>query len=142
MSGQEPHAHPALPPSPLFGRARSLLVCPDGAAVKECHAEFDAIALLCPLQQPFPDIVVTPSVEQLCGHPPRAEMGRDAAPFRAVAMPPDDRLDGAPQIAAFGLVVRATLLDQGCQFGPLRVGQNAMTRIIRHHRDKGIYLRV
>jgi hypothetical protein len=39
-------------------------------------------------------------------------------------MPPNDRLDRAPQIVVFRLALRPALLDKGRQKGPLLVRQN------------------
>src|SRR3712207_8764875 len=50
--------------------------------------------------------------------------GRDAAPGRPVAVPPDGRLDGPPQVAVLGLAARAHRLDQRRQPPPLRIGQD------------------
>src|SRR5215210_2827630 len=82
---------------PLFGRTSGLLVGPDGAAVEERHTQLNAIAVLRQLKQALPDTMMAPSVEGLCRHPPWPQMRRNGAPLRAVDMPPDDRLDGAPQ---------------------------------------------
>src|SRR5215213_969475 len=86
---------------------------PNGGAVEESHAQLNPIAILRPLQQTLPYAAVAPAIERLCGHPPRPQMGRNTAPFRTVRMPPDDRLDGASQINALGLVVGTTGLVVG-----------------------------
>ena len=132
MSGQAPHACPAVLKIPLFGRARGFLVGPDRGAVEERHPQLDAIALLRLFQQTLPHAMVAPADEGLRRHPPRPQMGRNAAPFRAILVPPDDRLDGAAEVVVLRLVRRAALLDQRCQFLPLRIGQNAITSFICH----------
>ena len=130
MSGQALHAGLAALKIPLFGRTSGLLVGPDGAAVEERHAQLDPLALLRPLQQTLPNAVTAPAVEGLCCHPPWSQMGRNAAPFRAVGVSPDDRLDGAAEVGVLGLVGRAALLDQRCQLSPLSICQNAITSFI------------
>jgi len=42
------------------------------------------------------------------------------APFRAVLVPPDNRLDGAAEVVVLRLVGRAALLDQRCQCRVIR----------------------
>src|SRR4051794_18515760 len=94
--------------------------------------QLDPLALLRPLQQTLPNAMAAPAVEGLCRHPPWSQMGRNAAPFRAVVVPPDDRLDRAAEIDVLGLVGRAALLDQRCQVSPLGICQNAITSFICH----------
>ena len=48
-------------------------------------------------------------------------MRRDIAPFRAVGVPPDNRLDGAAEVIVLRLVGRTALLNQRCEHIPLRV---------------------
>jgi len=132
VSGQALHAGPALLKIPLFGRASGLLVGPDGAAVEERHPQLDPLALLRPVQQALPNAMAAPTVEGLRRHPPWSQMRRNAAPLRAVVVPPDDRLDGAAKVGVLGLVGRAALLDQRCQLSPLSVCQNAITSFICH----------
>ncbi len=59
------------------------------------------------------------------GHPPRTELGRQAAPLGAILAAPDDRLDRAAQIVVLGLAVRAAGLDQRFQHRPLSIRQHA-----------------
>ena len=59
-------------------------------------------------------------------------MGRNAAPFRAIFVPPDDRLNAAAEILVLGLVWWAALLDQRGQLSPLGIGQNAITSFVYH----------
>src|SRR4051812_2479296 len=118
--------------SPLFGRTRGFLVRPDRAAVEERHAQRDAVALLRQLHQTLPYAMVAPADEGLRRHPPRSQMGRNAAPFRAILMPPDDRLNGAAEVLVLRLVRRAALLDQRCQVSPLSISQNAITSLVCH----------
>jgi hypothetical protein len=141
VSGQEPHARPAVLKTPFFGRTSGFLVGPDGGAVEERHPQLDPLALLRQFQQTLPDAMAAPAVEGLCRHPPWPQMRRNAAPFRAVVVPPDDRLDGAAQVGMLGLVGRAALLDQRCQVSPLGVCQNAITSVICHGWNMGIDLK-
>src|SRR3954449_9713928 len=116
--------------SPLFGRTRGFLVRPDRAAVEERHAQRDAVALLRQLQQTLPYAMVAPADEGLRRHPPRSQIARNAAPFRAILMPPDDRLDGAAEVLVRRLVRWAALRNQRGQLSPLRIGQNTITIFI------------
>jgi len=117
---------------PLFGRTGGFLVRPDRAAVEERHPQLEPLALLRQLHQTLPHAMVAPADEGLRRHPPRPQMGRNAAPFGAVLVPPDDRLDGAAEVLVLGLVRRAALLDQRGQVSPLGVGQNPITSFICH----------
>jgi hypothetical protein len=126
------HAGPAALKTPLFGGTSRLLMSSDGAAVEERHAQLDPLALLRPLQQTLPNAVTAPTVEGLRRHPPWSQMRRNAAPLRAVGVPPDDRLDGAAKVGVLRFVGRAALLDQRCQLSPLSVCQNAITSFICH----------
>jgi hypothetical protein len=126
------HAGRALLKIPLFGRTSGLLVGPDGAAVEERHPQLDPLALLRPVQQTLPNAMAAPAVEGLRRHPPWSQMRRNAAPFRAVGVSPDDRLDGAAEIGVLRFVGRAALLNQRCQLSPLGICQNAITSFICH----------
>src|SRR5690348_10730340 len=138
--GGEPAAGAAqrLTPVPLFGsvsllqRTRGFLVRPDRGAVEKRHPQFDAVALLRQFQQTLPHAMVAPADEGLRRHPPWPQMRRNAAPFRAVLVPPDDRLDGAAEVLVLGLVGRAARLDQRGHLSPLGVGQNAITSFVCH----------
>ena len=141
MSGQVLHAGPAALKIPLFGRTSGLLVGPDGAAVEERHPQLDPLALLRPVQQALPNAMAAPTVEGLRRHPPWSQMWRNAAPFRAVGVSPDDRLDGAAEIGVLRFVGRAALLDQRCQASPLSIGQNAISSLICHGLNIGIDLK-
>src|SRR5215217_6980914 len=66
---------------------------------------------------------------------------RRGTPFPAVVGSPDDRLDGAAEIAVLGFVGRAARLDQRCQLSPLGICQNAITSFICHGRNIGIELK-
>jgi hypothetical protein len=68
-------------------------------------------------------------------------MGRKAAPLRAILVPPDNRLDGAPEVVVLRLVGRAALLDQRGQGSPLGIRQNAVTSFICHDPNMGIELK-
>jgi hypothetical protein len=76
--------------------------------------------------------MVAPADEGLRRHPPRPQIARNAAPLRAVLVPPDDRLDGAAEVLVLRLVRRAALLDQRRQLSPLRIRQNAITSFVCH----------
>ena len=141
MSGQAPHACPAALKIPLFGRTSGFLVRPDRGAVEERHPQLEPLALLRLFQQTLPDAMVAPADEGLRRHPPRPQMGRNAAPFRAILVPPDDRLDGAAEVLVLGLVRRAALLDQRGQVSPLRICQNAITSFVCHGPNIGIDLK-
>jgi hypothetical protein len=141
VSGQALHAGPALLKTRLFGRTSGLLVSPDGGAVEERHPQLDPLALLRLVQQTLPNAMTAPAVEGLCRHPPWSQMRRNAASFRAVVVPPDDRLDGAAQVSVLGLVGRAARLNQRRQLSPLSICQNAITRFICHGRNIGIDLK-
>jgi len=95
-------------------------------------AQLDAVALLRQLQQTLPYAMVAPADESLRRHPPRSQMWRDAAPFGTVLVPPNDRLDGAAEVAMLRLVRRAALLDQRCKLNPLSICQNAITSFVCH----------
>ena len=135
------HAGPAALKTPLFGGTSRLLMGSDGGAVEERHAQLDPLALLRPLQQTLPNAVTAPTVEGLRRHPPWSQMRRNAAPLRAVVVPPDDRLDGAAKVGVLRFVGRAALLDQRCQLSPLSVCQNAITSFICHGLNIVIELR-
>jgi len=141
VSGQALHAGPALLKLPLFGRTSGLLMGPDGGAVEERHPPLDPLAPLRPLQQTLPNTMAAPALEGLCRHPPWSQMRRNAAPFRAVVVSPDDRLDGAAEIDVLCFVGRAARLDQRCQLSPLGICQNAITSFICHGRNIGIELK-
>src|SRR5215204_6594601 len=97
-NGQAPHARRAALRIPLFGRACGLVVRPDAGAIEERHPALGPAMPLRRLQQAFPGAQARPAAEGLRRHPPRAQLGRDLAPLRAVVVPPDDRLDGAAQV--------------------------------------------
>ena len=78
-----------------------------------------------------------PPAEGLRRHPPRAQCGRDLAPFRAVGVAPDDRLDRATQVVMVGLVRRAARRDQWCEHLPLHVRQNTQPVSICHAQQMG-----
>ena len=137
MSGQAPHACPAVPKTPLFCRTSGFLVGPDRGAIEKRHPQLDPLELLRPLQQTLPNTMVAPADESLRRHPPRPQVWRDTAPFCAILMPPDDRLDGAAEVVVFRLVGRAALLDQRCQLSPLSICQNAITSFICHDPNIG-----
>ena len=113
----------------------------DRGAVEKRHPQLDPLALLRPLQQTLPNAMAAPAIEGLCRHPPWSQMGRNAAPFCTVLVPPDDRLDGAAEIDVLGLVGRAALLDQRSQLSPLGICQNAITSLICHGLNIGIDLK-
>ena len=132
MSGPAPHVYPAARKIPLFCRTSGFLVRPDGGAVEERHAQLEPLALLRQLQETLPHTMVAPADEGLRRHPPRPQIARNAAPLRAILVPPDDRLDGAAEVLVLRLVRWAALLNQWCQLSPLRIGQNAITSFICH----------
>jgi len=113
----------------------------DRGAVEERHPQLEPLALLRLFQQTLPDAVVAPADEGLRRHPPRAQMWRNTAPFRAILVPPDDRLDGAAEVLVLRLVGWAALRDQRCQCIPLSIGQNAITSFICHGPNIGIDLK-
>jgi len=92
----------------------------DAGAIEEGHAERDAAALH-EFQQALPDALLRPTDEQLRGQPPRAKLGRDAAPLGAVLMAPEDRRDRPPQVLRRRLPVRPNLFDQRFPDDPGRV---------------------
>ena len=114
---------------------------PDRGAVKERHPQLEPLALLCLLQQTLPHAMMAPADEGLRRHPPWPQMRRNTAPFGAIVVPPDDRLDGAAEVGVFCLVGRAALLDQRCQLSPLGICQNPVTSFICHHPNIGIDLK-
>jgi hypothetical protein len=138
VSGQALHVYPAPLKIPLFCRTSGFLVGSDRGAVEERHPQLEPLTLLRLLQQTLPYAMVAPTDEGLRRHPPRPQMGRDTAPFRAVLMPPDDRLDGAAEVLVLRLVRRAALLDQRGQLSPLGIGQNAITSFVCHDPNIGI----
>src|SRR4051794_23135081 len=113
----------------------------DRGAIEKGHPQLDAAALLRQLQQTLPDAMAAPADEGLRRHPPRSQIGRNAAPLRAVLVPPDDRLEGAAEVLVLRLVRRAALLDQRCQVSPLRIRQNAKTSFICHGPNIGTDIR-
>ena len=117
---------------PRLCRTRGFLVGADRAAVEERHPQLEPRARLRLFQQTLPRAMVAPADEGLRRHPPRSQMGRNAAPFRAIFVPPDDRLNAAAEVLVLGLVRRAALLDQRGQSSPLRICQNAITSFICH----------
>jgi hypothetical protein len=141
VSGQAPHACPAVAKTPLFCRTGGFLVGPDRGAIEERHPQLDPLALLRPRQQTLPSAMAAPADERLRRHPPRPQVWRDAAPFCAILMPPDDRLDGAAEIDVLGFVRRAALLDERCQLSPLGICQNAITSLVCHGLNIGIDLK-
>src|SRR3954453_21120942 len=100
-SGQAPRARLALGCRPPFFRARRLVVSPDIGAIEEGHAKRDVV-LLGEIEQALPDAPLRPADEQLCCQPPRTQLSWDAAPLRAVLVPPENRRDRPAQL--FGRV--------------------------------------
>ena len=113
----------------------------DRAAVEERHPQLEPLALLRQFQQTLPYAMVAPADEGLRRHPPRAQMWRNTAPFRAILVPPDDRLDGAAEVLVLRLMRRAALLDQRSKVSPLRICQNAITSFVCHDPNIGIDLK-
>src|SRR5690242_10571098 len=89
---------------PLFCRTSGFLVGADRGAVEERHPQLDPPALLRLFQQTLPHAMVAPADEGLRRHPPRPQMGRNAAPFGAIVVPPDDCFDGAPEVLMLRLM--------------------------------------
>ena len=141
MSDQEPHARPAALKIPLFCRTSGFLVSSDRGAVEERHPQLDPLALLRLLQQTLPNAMAAPADEGLRRHPPRPQMRRNTAPFRTILVPPDDCLNRASEIVVLGLVGRAALFDQRCQFVPLNICQNAITTFFCHDPNIGTDIR-
>src|SRR3954454_3111010 len=105
------------------------------------HPGLDAATPLRRLQQSLPDAQPRPAAEGLRRHPPRAQFHRDLAPFRAVVVPPDDRLNRATQVVMLRLVWRTARLDQRCKHLPLLIRQNLRPVSIRHPDQMGTILR-
>ena len=82
------------------------------------------LVLLDEIEQAFPDALLRPANEQLRRQPPRAKLGRDAAPLRAVLVPPENRRDRPPQLFGRRLPARPDLLDQRLPYRPRRIRQN------------------
>ena len=99
------------------------MVSPDGGAIDEGHAKRDVV-LLDEIEQTFPDALLRPADEQLCCQPPRAQLTGDAAPLRAVLMPPKDRRERPPQVLRWRLVTRSYRLNQRFPNRPCRVRKN------------------
>jgi hypothetical protein len=68
-------------------------------------------------------------------------MAPDGTGCCAILVPPDDRLDGAAEVLVLGLVRRAALLNQRCQFSPLSIGQDAITSFVCHGPNIGTDLK-
>src|SRR3954464_3253037 len=64
----------------------------------------------------------------------RHQIGRHAAPFRAVLMPPDNRLDRLTQRNGLRLAPRPALIDQRPQHRPLLVTQDNKSALLSHPR--------
>jgi hypothetical protein len=112
----------------------------DVGAVEEGHAKRHA-ALLHQIEQALPDAKARPADEGLGRLPPGAEFARDGPPLGAILVPPEDRLDGLPQVVMRHLAVRSDLVDQRLQLRPPRICQNVDARNARHPGQLGIYLR-
>src|SRR3954447_22497897 len=103
--------------------ARRLVVSPEVGAVEKGHAKRDAV-LLDQLEQALPDTLLRPANEQLRCQPPRTKLGRDAAPLRAVLVPPENRRDRPSQLLRRCLAMRPDRLDQWLPNRPRRVREN------------------
>jgi hypothetical protein len=107
------------------------VVRPDRSAVEKCHAQFHT-AFQDPFEKPFPDTQVAPADEGLRRPPPGHQIGRYAAPFRAILMPPDNRLDRLTQGDWLRLAPRPALIDQRPQHRPLLVTQDNKSALLSH----------
>src|SRR5690348_1666297 len=109
-------------PAPMrsFLCTRRLVVSPDVGAVEEAHAQ-RKVVLLDEIEQAFPNTLLRPANEKLRCQPPRTQFSRDAAPFRAVLVPPENRRDGPPQFLRRRLAARPNLFDQRLPHSPCRV---------------------
>ena len=124
-----------------FFRARRLVVSPDVGAIDEAHAKRDVV-LLDEIEQAFPDALLRPANEQLRGQPPGPQLGRDAAPLRAVLMPPENRRDRPPQLFGRRLPAWPDLLDQRLPNRPRRVRQNLTSIPICHAPNIGTVIKI
>jgi hypothetical protein len=109
------------------------VVRPDRRAVEKGHAQVNA-ALLDALEKPFPDAQLAPADEGLRRPPPGHQIGRYAAPFRTILMPPDNRLDRLAQGDGLRLAPRPALIDQRPQHRPLLVTQDNKSALFCHYR--------
>jgi len=107
------------------------VVRPDRSAVEKCHTQFHA-AFLDPFEKPFPDTQVAPADEGLRRPPPGHQIGRHAAPFRTILMPPDNRLDRLAQGNWLRLAPWPALIDQRSQNCPLGIVQYNKSAFLSH----------
>src|SRR4051812_23004887 len=77
---------------------------------------------------------VAPTDEGLRRPPPGHQIGRHAAPFRAVLMPPDNRLDCLTQGDWLRLATGSALIDQRLQNRPLIIIQDNSSALLSHPR--------
>src|SRR3954471_13707015 len=131
--GQPMSLYVPLSKGTLFWRPRRFVVRPDRSAVEKGHAQLHA-AFLDPFEEPFPDAQVAPADEGLRRPPPRHQIGRHAAPFRAVLMPPDNRLDRLTQGDWLRLATGPALIDQRLQNRPLIIIQDNSSALLNHPR--------
>lgn len=117
-------------------------MCADVAAVQKRHAKLrPPAALLRQRQQALPYAQVEPTVVALRGHPPRAKRRWNRPPLGAVVMPPNDRLDRAPQLMRLRLAVWPHRLNQWPKPCPHRVRKDAIKPFVVHPYNMGIYLK-
>ena len=84
-----------LKPGPPCGHHRSRWQRSDLPRHLDHTREYTA--LLGSFEKPFPDAQLAPADEGLRRPPPGNQIGRHAAPFRTILMPPDNRLDRLAQ---------------------------------------------
>jgi hypothetical protein len=112
------------------------VVSTDISAIEKDHAKRDVV-LLDEIAQTLPDALLCPADEQLRCQPPRAKLSRNAAPLRAIPVPPENRRDRPPQFLGRRLAPRPDLLDQRLPNRPRRIRQNLPPILIRHTQNIG-----
>jgi hypothetical protein len=117
------------------------VVSSDVGAVEKGHAKRE-VALLDEIKQALPDLLLRPANKELRRQPPRTQFGGDAAPLRAVLVPPENRRDGPPQFLRRRLAARPDLFDQRLPYCPHRIRQNLTSTSICHASNMGIVLKL
>jgi hypothetical protein len=117
------------------------VVSPDVGAVEKGHAKRDAV-LLDEIEQALPDALLRPANEELRRQPPRTQFGRDAAPLRAILVPPENRRDCPPQFLRWRLAARPDLFDQRLPYRPRHVRQNLTSTPICHPPNIGTVIKI
>jgi len=114
---------------------------PDGGAIEKGHPKRDVV-LLDEIEQTFPDPLLGPANEQLCGQPPWTQFGGDTAPLRAILVPPENRRNRPPQLFGRRLSPWPDRLNQRFPYRPRRICENLIAVSFRHPQKMGTVLKL